>query len=1152
MAVNRAKAHHKQSNLSRVLASSNNRSKVLGRFFENLTAAEIRRAVPQLSSHRHFQSAIQLAEGPNDFYAQRTPDTSLEKNLAWCLGLMEVHQDKIKFFLERQPRILESLLGGQTSVLLELLDEIDNKCGLSIWTIGVRTSALAAENAEAKRAYVAGVIAKITDNPFFKAVAFNATTRLDDVDSLPSEARFFEQKIRRSFTGRILHHLAYRMLPFNPEFDYGYEHIFQIEKDSSPIDIFDCLTNFLIDGVPFGEALYRSTLIDLRRRFSSELLDSLAQAYVLQEVTSPEPEEIRILDLYSAGQYSEVCALFASNDQLALKFPLVEVWVKSLGRCPELLPQREISPIVDALRSIVVKDQNFAKSYGLLLANSYAFWALPWFKELRLFLDNQARFYSPTVNEKMRARGLLISTLNAPAKITAVCKIARVDAAQKLRALWPNSCTANLFAWMHSTQFGDPPAAQLAGIDALRQQKFKAVWYLTRQEYASAVPLLLDLATSNDAQYQLYARAALSEAYLEMGEIERAATVFVDAVSGNENSITDFDSGRLCEAATSIISESKSIAISIALSLHTRHVNDSYGAALKFAFECFLKNNGLADPKEVLTLSNLPEEKVNYFLEHVCTPEVMKLYLYFESSKEIEECRIDICRRLIARQVSTTSMVFEVKDRTRRLVVREATSQVDQSRIYSDVNLLSGASAPTFRALFDRFTALRTMDFSAHDDEKALAEFARLVRIDPRLRSRSHVLHIQNLVLNEKNLLFIKLLKLVRDEFAFSEKGLNVYLSTRIRHGHLPNTLRRPLLENSLLATRATDSGSYRLDSNWAEDLRLPLQSRKSVEHLLMSFSLQINGLVDEINDKWLRLFAIDQDIAGISSDGDMKQSLFNYSVSNAESYILQSLLNDGSSYTDFVAVASRWLWDRTEQNLAAIRTRLTDVVRPRAFELLAELSRAVEQKCGSGQSGDVPDSIARARIGLSQAFDSVRGWFTRARGATISKFELDVPVTIARIAIGTEVDFKDSTALAFDGVFITAFVDIFYNLFENCTSKSGLSKRELWIKASATLTAVGLELEVSNSCFYEPTFRTKNLMLAKHRVDLGAPSQQSIDPSQLGGSGFSKISRALTKDLSLPHSIELGYISEEEFRVHIHVPLQALGKVLKNEAAAR
>ncbi len=74
----------KQSSLSRVLASANDRAKVVRRFFTMLTPTEIGRSVSQLNNHRHFRKIVNLKEqSPSEFYVKRSPNVNLAKK--YCL-----------------------------------------------------------------------------------------------------------------------------------------------------------------------------------------------------------------------------------------------------------------------------------------------------------------------------------------------------------------------------------------------------------------------------------------------------------------------------------------------------------------------------------------------------------------------------------------------------------------------------------------------------------------------------------------------------------------------------------------------------------------------------------------------------------------------------------------------------------------------------------------------------------------------------------------------------------------------------------------------------------------------------------------------------------------------------------------------------------
>lgn len=1143
-----------QSNLSRALASSSQRSVVLDRFFSNLSSSEIRRSVSKVAKHRHFSLAVSLnISGANMFYNSKTPNLSLETNLSWCLGVLEHHARRLQFFIDAQDQALHFLLRHEYEQTVKVLENVERECGLTTWGVCLQGAVLAISDPEAQKEYLEGLIAAAENNNFFKAIAFNLVGRFDDPATLSSESKFFEQKIKRSFSGEMLHFLMYKLVPFNVEFKYDFEHILQIEKDSSPEDIFQCIVDFLICNLHSTESATRTlclrTATDLRRIINAELIEDLAVAFGDGRPPIPDPLALQIVDLYTSGAYESVCVEMNKNPELLKTFALVEIWAKSLARTPKNMPTGGIQTLLSCLRDVVQKTSDYQKSKAYLLAHCHALSMLPWFRELRYFVERETNFYTPQKNDMLKDTSLLISHFTSPAKSLALTDRGQGDD-QMLQELRATSVTSRLFSRIHSLSANEPTDSELEGIEPNRKMKFRAMWHLSRRNFDAAIPILQELRNSADIRVAHDASRALVEAYQSAGETEKAAEVYVDALLTNANLLSAFDSTGLCEACIPKIQFSKSIAIPIVFSIHSRFINDAFDSALKYSFERYLTNNQLTSPLQAKTLTDVSSIRVNYFLHYVCTPDVMKLYLMFESSKQIEECRIDICKLLIERGTSTEDLVFEVKNRTRKLVVRNATNHVEHSRISSDVDFLGGPSTSIFRSLYDRFVALRSGDYSTSKDEITFASFATLMEDDSVIKGHAYAIHVQDVVLNDKNYVFLKLLKLVRDEFAFGEKGLNVYLSTRIRHGHFPNTIRKSLLDNHLLASRATGTAGYRLKSDWTSLLKPDPIVRDVLEHALIEFSVKFNVLVDEVNDAWLRLFTFDQDISGLSKDGESKEALFNYSVTALEAFYLQRDLDGKSTFTDFVAVANKWLWNRTELNLSTIRKRISEQMRASALNLFDDLGKATIPKYGIEMLGDFPDAIARARIGLNQAFDTVQGWFTRSQGGSIPRFELDVAVTIARMTVDAEVSFEDNAQIIFDGRILNPLVDVFYILLENCISKSGLSKSKLEIGAHTRFSDDAFIISVSNNCAPVSDVFISNSELDRYRTPADN-SDYAVGVAQgEGGSGFFKIWRAIAKDMNLAHVIRLGYITSDCFNVEIEIPLSELRKVTASETS--
>lgn len=1155
MASGKRKTKQRQSNLSRALASSNRLGIVQARFFENLSSGEIRRSAPTLIRHRHFAKALSPnQDGYTNIYAAHTPKIGLEKCVAWCLGLLEAHKSSLDFFITAQDRLLECLLAQQLDAALEIVDAIEAKTGVSAWSVSLHGTLLTMVRPDERHGYISKVISSSAENGFFKSLTYHLTNRFDDPETLLSESRFFELTIKRSFVGGLLHFLMYKLVPYNVEFAYNFEEIINFEKDSSPLDIYLCLLDFITFNIGSSDevmlALCRKTIADLRRNFHHHTLDDLAVAYGMERPSAIDELAMRVVDLYTSGKYCEVCDQLETSPKLILQFGLVEIWAKSLARIPERTP-KFLQPILAALRDITIKSENHEKSRALLLAYCHALSAFKWFREMRYLLERETRFYSDEKNSSIRDFSLLLSHLSTPAKLQAIVDRGFIKASEARDLVPADSVTALLFERMRSTDELLVASDDLKQIESARSIKFQAAWYVSRGRYVEAVPLLEGLVHSCDHRISQDASRALVEAYRSLGDIEKAASVYVDAVLANIHLLSVFDTRGLCEACKGIIKSSASVALSIVLSLHSRFIGDSFDAALKYSFECYLKNNGVQSPVDLLPDIKTLEPKMLYFLRHVCTPEVMKLYLFFDSPQQIEQCRIDICKALLGRFEGDEDLVFEIKDRTRRLIARDAATQVHSSRIYSDANFLTGSASPAFRALYDRHAQLRLQDFSEWEDEQILQKVYGVFKDEPSLIRGAHTVHVQDLVLNEKNSVFLKLVKLMRDEFVFGEKGLNVYLSTRIRHGHFPNALRKPLLDNFLLATKSTDTAGLKLGKEAIDKLKLPPSTVSFIEMNLVEFNIELNRLIDEVNDNWLRIFTIDQDLSGLGKDAEIKKSLLNYSVTAVESFHIEQQLASGASYPDFVSLASRWLWARTEQNLEEVRDQISNQASKRVLEMLEELGRSANQKFGIYNLGAFPDALARTRTGLVQAFEVVEGWFARARSASIKSFELFVPVQIASAALNVEVELEDNSGIVWSGATLSPLVDAFYIFFENAVSKSKLAKDDLGVRVQAGIANDMLIISVSNKCVKILDVEHANKKLERYRSP--GESRKVVSAAQgEGGSGFFKVWRLLLKDMSVTADMNIGFTDAENFQVRIVIPKSDFEKVCANADFAR
>lgn len=1143
-----------QSPLSRVLASSSKQRVVLEKFFSELSGGDIYNSTKQLASHRHFKQAIQLPRNDyENFYRRMTPKALIEKNIAWCLGILEIHKDTVQYFLDKECEILDLLLSEDIDHLLSIMDEIDAKCGISMWSIGLRGSVLAMQGGnDGKRNLLSGIAAKGDKNPFFKAVARLVANKYEDSDMMSSSSGFFEQKVKRGFSGETLHFLMYKVIPHNFEFEYDYGHIVNVEKNSSPIDIFKCLFDMVAYSVTTNQmSRYkdesRVVIRHLSRTFNSPSLNGLANAYGIETVWDFEACDYEILDGYTKGNYQAVCNLVSDNPALCRKFALFELWARANTRIKNT-SDGFIGRLLQSTTSMMLKDEDYEKSTSFLLLHCNALGMIPWFKELLHLVTRETCFISIERNLGIELASISLSGVASPLKARSFPEPLRQQYVEAMRASMPNSAVVKLHDYAWNTAESNPEAPELANVDKLRAKKYCAKSLIEHGNNKDAIPLLEELLHTGDSAISMEACRLLINSYIANGEVEAGVDLYVSSIMNNWNILRTLDSRSVSLVCEKLAGSTRNLSVPIALSFHYRFIDDDYDAALRYSFERFLNNNGLKSPIELFGSTIACETRRLYFLEHVCVPDVMKLYLYFANSKEIEQCRIEICKRLIERKHSIDIMVSEVKDRTRRQVLLEATKHVENSRIYSDTeNFLTSSD---YRLLYEKFLSLRNLDYSQYDDESGLESFYEQFKDDPLVISHAYSIHLQDIVLNDKNASFLKLCKIARDEFTYGVKGLSGHLSTRIRHGHFPNTARKCVTAEGLLSSKAKSSSGYRRNPVWPDRLAPNNASAATlIDKALSDFSSKFDSLINEVNDRWFQIKVYDQEMTGLDQGELTGSALFNYSITAFEAYCIQRRLPHPAEYSDFIKIAINWLWDRTEQNLENIREKISSEFRERSHKLLSELETDVTKVIGEGHAlNDFHNSVDCSRTSLTSAIETFIGWFTRSQGLTIPRFDLGIAATIASRSADAEIEYADSSNIEFQGWTLSYFVDVLYVLLENCVTKSGLPKDELKIEVRLEKIVEGAILFISNNCAPIEDVDSANDSLAFYRESYGKEAFALKASQGEGGSGFFKIWKSLAKDLELAHRIDFGYDCADRFVVSIMVNNCELEKVCFHE----
>ncbi|MGL5257928.1 MAG: hypothetical protein ACRC76_12940 [Proteocatella sp.] len=1142
--------------MSKVLSKSKTQHSAIVNFLNDLSGFEIERSVSILSKHPYFNKQINLGvdKGFTEFYEPILPSCDLSKNLSWSLGILRHHKERISAFQKLELQIEECLLLDNYEKAIEILDVIDQTCGISTWSLGVRGSVykLSGDN-DSHSKLLQDIIDNNKYSDFFKTISKYVVDRYDESSIHVSSADSLIKQLLRTLDDELSSFLIYKIAPkdYLSEYKIDYNSVIDYEKKMSIIDLYKAIIAFIESDIINYTFLpkYLSNAIDVLDYISTHPITHNAVKFYNQKETEVSFSfDAELIDLYTRGDYEKLVDEVCEAQGRIYNFSIFEVIVKSITRVGVNPFSGLMAKVSESISSIILKKEDFYSSYYSLLGICHAFSGVQWFQELQLFVTKESRFIDKKSNKRLELLVALNSREDTPRKIKYQTERVRKKYFDYLKSHCATSITADLFVALN-----DPNVVELfdeivpKGVDPVRYNKYKAISLLNSGNKLESIPLLEDITRNSSIIDSYDGIYFLVKAYIETDNAEKAIELFVDNVINNKNNIFIFDVSRLASSASSLLMSSKSIDIPICLCIYSNYVDDEFDSSLRASFDHFLINNKLSKPLDLIDDDlGYDKIKVNYFLEYVCTPSNMKLSLLLENKDEINACRIEICNYLIENSISKDKLIEETKYITKEQVFKKAAAHVDQSRIHADTSVLKGNRSNRFKEVFERFLELKQQDYSKHEDEVALEKLAKLIPSLPgSVYDAASTLHLLNVSFNEKNRTFHRLLSMLRDEFTFGEKGLNSYLSTRIRHGVLPTDLRKSIQKENLWSAIDSETRMPTENKYWLNRFSdLNKNDKQKLSLCLSNFTSNFENTIDEINDSWLQIVSLDQDISNIKKGVNKSKALFNYSISFTETYFIQSLVKN-EDFDDLVEVAIDWLWHRTDTNLIAIRHSIEEKAMEKFVVFFDELESEVQ--CVNLDEKDLEtilNSIRRAKEALTSRLKSISSWFKRSTTGQVRSFDLPTAIDIASRSTNVSVEINGGLNRFLDGKYLSSFVDIFYILFENALSKSKLHRDELKVEVDIESINDDLEIIVKNNCLAVGVENEeKEKELNYYRNAYGNEELMRKASQQEGGTGIFKICNTIEKEFGFKHSNDFGYINPDLFQTRI-VLNNALGYI--------
>jgi len=573
------------------------------------------------------------------------------------------------------------------------------------------------------------------------------------------------------------------------------------------------------------------------------------------------------------------------------------------------------------------------------------------------------------------------------------------------------------------------------------------------------------------------------------------------------------------------------LCVVVLLDLAAKMAGDVFEGHRNIAYEDFLLLNGHRRPSDLEGHeSEYKHDELVYYLRNVCIERIMETSVEFDTSLEVAEERAAVCRLLVKLDPANGEIYdAEHKEILRKLIVRKRSREVEQSKIYVDVESVRATATEKLREQFARYAALAAAKL---DDVffRHLREAIDRLNADLAASGKNLALSLPR---NEIDDLFLAMITLVRDEFvSSSEHGLDGYLSTRIRHGTLSGQLRAPLEDAKLITTRDS-SGNYKTNERWisAEDGSSEVQ--RQLGQLLSSFSKSYDALVGEIKSDWVQ---IRRDASGIG--------MFAFAISREQMGRIRRQMPVPPSLDVFVDVVLQFLHQELESSLANMRAAICDQGKVRATQMLNELEANVTALVALADTNALITAIRGARTEVQRTFDRVEQWFNVSRSAATEPFlpedAINIATNMTHVPFDVQIDVSPERQVLCRGERLSLMVDILINLLENVRKHAGLDSPG--VNLSVKSDAEAIVFTIVNDVAPGALTSEAALRLTKIRDALADPRHAS-NVAKEGGSGFHKIWKILSHDFHIrAPQLYFGFVpAADRFEVKVTLPSESI-----------
>lgn len=519
--------------------------------------------------------------------------------------------------------------------------------------------------------------------------------------------------------------------------------------------------------------------------------------------------------------------------------------------------------------------------------------------------------------------------------------------------------------------------------------------------------------------------------------------------------------------------------------------------------DCFLDyfdDTQLDEPLDIINNKNVPLSIACFFLYQICNTRMLpNLYRRFKSSDDVDSYRLKICEYLLENDTRTSKKILheEIERITKTRTLSKKLREVETSRL-----------------------TINTDSFKMNTYEVLLEEVDAYNNSEPQsmiVQPLSEGIFVLALT-NRHHEILRKIYNIYCKEFCFGNHGIDISLSTRVRHGTFSNQILKVFSDNNL-------SFNGHGSNQFFDELIEAKVVDSKVRQILSDFSDRVQSVLDYFTQHTLKV-VLDTPIEG---------AVFNYDIDEVEFVELCERFDayNSLSVDDVALVLNEFLIRRTNAFLAEIKnTKLLEILSSLCGEL-ETLSTEIEKRIlVKDQGKSITRCIVKCKTDIQNEVALITQWFNLSEYNSWDNYSFsDLIATCKEIAKGLfanfdDVDMKvvDASDIYFNGSTFRHLVDVVLIVLNNAVIHSGYRDdlNKLSINVIMNIGPEYITLSFQNNLCDEIGKDVLDEKISSINSNFQKGKYLTVNTRQEGGMGLYKVMHTFFSVLNLGHDFSV------------------------------